>query len=36
MIRPDVLLESWLPFDTVGAESLRDASAGRRCCGFYR
>ncbi|MEM1043500.1 MAG: DUF1156 domain-containing protein [Bacteroidota bacterium] len=25
--RPDVLLEDWLPFETVGAESLRDQSA---------
>jgi putative DNA methylase len=28
--RPHVLLESWLPFDKVGAESLRDASAARK------
>jgi putative DNA methylase len=27
---PNVLLESWLPFDKVGAESLRDASAARK------
>ena len=30
MTRPNVLLESWLPFDTIGAESLRDASAARK------
>jgi len=28
--RPHVLLESWLPFDAIGAESLRDASAARK------
>ena len=26
--RSTVLLESWLPFDAIGAESLRDANAG--------
>ena len=30
MSRPGVLLESWLPFDTIGAESLRDASAAQK------
>ena len=30
MTRPNVLLESWLPFDAIGAESLRDASAARK------
>lgn len=25
--RPPVLIEDWLPFEAVGAESLRDASA---------
>ena len=30
MTRPAVLLESWLPFDAIGAESLRDASAARK------
>jgi len=28
--RPHILLESWLPFDVIGAESLRDASAARK------
>lgn len=28
--RPNVLIENWLPFETVGAESLRDASAARK------
>ncbi|HEY77170.1 MAG TPA: DUF1156 domain-containing protein [Thermoflexia bacterium] len=27
---PTTLLESWLPFDAIGAESLRDASAARK------
>ncbi len=26
MTRPNVLLESWLPFDAIGAERVRDAS----------
>jgi len=30
MTRPNVLLESWLPFDAIGAESLRDASAAQK------
>ena len=28
--RPGVLIESWFPFDAIGAESLRDASAARK------
>ena len=28
--RPTTLIEDWLPFDTIGAESLRDASAARK------
>jgi putative DNA methylase len=28
--RPPTLIESWLPFETIGAESLRDASAMRK------
>ena len=28
--RPSLLIESWLPFDAVGAESLRDASAAQK------
>jgi len=27
---PPTLIESWLPFETIGAESLRDASAARK------
>jgi adenine-specific DNA methylase len=27
MTRPNVLLESWLPFDTIGAESMRERGA---------
>jgi putative DNA methylase len=30
MTRPTTLIEDWLPFDTIGAESLRDASAARK------
>ncbi len=28
--RPALLIEEWLPFDTIGAESLRDASAAQK------
>jgi len=28
--RPTTLIEDWLPFDTIGAESLRDASAAQK------
>ena len=28
--QPDLLIEEWLPFETVGAESLRDNSAARK------
>ncbi len=28
--RPSLLIESWLPFDAIGAESLRDASAAQK------
>jgi putative DNA methylase len=30
MTYPPVLIEDWLPFDMIGAESLRDASAARK------
>lgn len=30
MTLPKTLIEDWLPFDTVGAESLRDASAAQK------
>jgi putative DNA methylase len=30
MKHPSTLIESWLPFETIGAESLRDASAARK------
>ncbi len=30
MTRPAVLIEDWLPFEMIGAESLRDASAARK------
>ncbi len=29
MTPPPLLIESWMPFEKVGAESLRDASAAR-------